>query len=86
VGVLVVGGAVVARAARASGWTSRHVVALAAGAVLSRALLAFTYDPLIGDVSAPRKYLHNATLLAGLVVVSSLAARSGSIAGRPVAE
>jgi hypothetical protein len=48
------------------------VVALAAGAVLSRALLAFTYDPPIGDVSAPRKYAHNAGILAGAIIVSRL--------------
>lgn len=73
-GILVISAMGVARVSRASDWDARHTAALAAGAVLSRALEAFTYFPLIGDVSATRKYLHNAVFLALIVGVSLLAA------------
>jgi hypothetical protein len=75
VGLLALGGGLLARVSRAPGWGARHAVALAAGAVLSRAVLAFTYYPVIGEVSATRKYLHNLALLAIIGAVALLAAR-----------
>ena len=46
----------ITEASRAADWSPRHVAALASGALASRALLAFTYDPLIGEVPAGAKY------------------------------
>jgi hypothetical protein len=71
-------GVLIRRAARSSSWTVQDVVALAA-AVLVRAVPAFTYFPLLGDVSAPRKYGHTVVLLVAMVIVSVLAARESSI-------
>jgi hypothetical protein len=68
----------VGRQARALGWSPRHVVALAAGALLSRAGLAFAYFPLTGTVAAGPKYAHNVAMLALVLVVSGLAARATS--------
>ena len=75
VGVLVVGGASLARASRAKAWDARHAASAAAGALVSRAMLAYTYDPVVGDVAATPKYLHNTALLAAMVVLSTLAVR-----------
>ncbi len=44
-------------------WGPAQVAAVALGAVLSRGLLAFTYYPLLGEVSAARKYSHNVVML-----------------------
>jgi hypothetical protein len=73
--VLAASGALLVRASRQKGWELRHVVAVAAGAVLSRALLAFAYYPVIGEVSAARKYAHNVVmlLLVGLVIALAFA-------------
>lgn len=70
VAVLAVAGMLLVRCSREAGWNLTHVVAIAAGAVLSRALLAFTYYPVIGDVSAASKYAHNVVMLVlvGLVM------------------
>jgi hypothetical protein len=76
VAILIAGVACLARLSRASAWDTRHNVAVAAGALLSRALLAFTYYPVIGNVSAVAKYLHNIVLLATILVVWTLAARA----------
>lgn len=76
--IIGVGAVCLARASRAPAWSVRHQVAVAGGALLSRALLAFTYSPLIGDVSTAAKYLHNVAMLAVIVIVWMLAARSAS--------
>lgn len=60
---------VVARWSSASAWTIRHTAAIALGVLLARGLAAFTYLPLIGDVSGPRKYTHNVVML--LVVLAA---------------
>jgi len=62
----------IADAARARGWSARHAAAIGAGALASRALLAFTYVPLIGDVSPGAKLLHNLAML-GLVAALTAA-------------
>ena len=61
--VVVEGELEVVRASRGADWGLAHVAALAAGAVLSRALIAFAYYPVVGDVSAARKYSHNVVML-----------------------
>jgi hypothetical protein len=73
-----VAGGLVHRAARSCAWTVQHVVAVAAAAVLTRAVLAFTYFPVIGEVSAIRKYGHNLVLLLAVLAVSVLAARAAA--------
>lgn len=79
---LVLGGAFLARAARSRTWGLQHVVAVAVAFVLVRAVLAFTYFPVIGDVSAVRKYGHNAVLFVAVLAISLLAARAASSPGR----
>jgi hypothetical protein len=65
--------ALLVRASRTSGWGLEHAAAVAAGALLSLAALAFAYDPLIGDVSTARKYAHNAVMLMLIATVSVVA-------------
>jgi hypothetical protein len=71
--ILALGAALLVCASRRSGWGLEHIAAVAAGALLSLAALAFTYDPVIGEVSAARKYAHNAVLLTLMAAVSALA-------------
>jgi hypothetical protein len=73
--VLLVSGLAVAVLSRSTAWNSAHVVALAAGALLARAVLGFFVDPL-GDVSAIAKYAHNLTFLAGALVLGLCAGRA----------
>ena len=73
--VLLLGGFLLVRASQGVGWGLPHVVAVAAGAVLSRGLLAFSYYPVIGDVSATRKYAHNVVMLLIVGVAIALAFR-----------
>jgi hypothetical protein len=73
--VYVVVAAWVVRSSRGRGWSAQHAAALAAGALLSRAFLAFTYFPLIGDVSPTAKYAHNVALLGLVAGLSWIAAR-----------
>ena len=69
-------GVLVHRASRSPGWGDRHVLAVAAGALLPRALLAFTYFPLLGEVGAPAKYGHNTVLLVLVATACAVAARA----------
>jgi hypothetical protein len=48
---------------RGEGWGLAHTTSVAFGAVLTRALLAFTYFPVVGEVSPERKYAHNVVFL-----------------------
>jgi hypothetical protein len=48
---------------RGERWGLAHTTAVAFGAVLTRALLAFTYFPVVGEVSPERKYAHNIVFL-----------------------
>jgi hypothetical protein len=66
--VLLVSGLAVAVLSRSTAWNSAHVVALAAGALLARAVLGFFVDPQ-GDVPAIAKYAHNVTFLAGALAL-----------------
>jgi hypothetical protein len=77
--VLVLGGALVKYFSGSPKWNGQHIVALAAAAVFVRAALAFSYFPVIGDVSAVPKYTHNAVLLIAIVVISALAFRHATV-------
>lgn len=66
-GSLFVAAVLLWRASRAASWSLGHVVAIATAALLTRGSLAFFYFPVIGEVSAVRKYGHNVVLL---VIVS----------------
>ena len=65
----------IAHVSRTTGWDARHIAAIAAAPLLVRAVSAFTYYPLIGEVSASAKYAHNAVLLALILAVTVLALR-----------
>jgi hypothetical protein len=73
--VLLVSGLTVTVLSRSPEWKPAHVAALAAGALLARAVLGFFVDPL-GDVSAFAKYAHNLAFLAGAVVLGGCALRA----------
>ena len=66
------------RSARSPEWTMRHTVAVAAGFVLTRAVLSFTYFPVIGHISAARKYGHSIVFLVGMLAVCWLAMRQAT--------
>jgi hypothetical protein len=74
--VLAAGAALLAHASRSVDWSARHAAAVATGALLSRGVLAFSYYPVVGETSAVRKYAHNVTMLAIVVVLGWLALRS----------
>jgi uncharacterized membrane protein len=74
VAILTVAGLGVALASRSARWGPRHVVALATGVLLTRAVFAFLIEPL-GDVSTPAKYGHNVTLLVGTLLLGWWAMR-----------
>jgi hypothetical protein len=77
---LLAGGAGLAWTSRSAGWDSRHEVSVAAASLLVSAALAFTYDPLLGEVAALPKYLHNTAVLALVVAVWAFAARRAAAA------
>lgn len=71
---------VLAWAGRSVRWAQRHVLAVAAGPVISMALLAFLITPL-GDIPPAQKYAHNAVFLVGSLALLAWAWRRAS-AGR----
>ncbi|MGD9960721.1 hypothetical protein [Nocardioides sp.] len=74
-------GVVVWRWSHREAWSQRHVLALASGAVVAAGCFAFWTTP-IGDVSQFEKYGHNSALLAGVVLLSLVAAwRAGHLDG-----
>ncbi len=75
--VFAAGTALLVHASRSADWSVRHPAAVAVGALLSRGALAFFYYPVIGETSPLRKYAHNATMLAIVVVLGWLALRGG---------
>ena len=83
VAVLTASGAALLHVARAPGWSLAHSAAVATGALLSRALLAFTYYPVVGEVSATRKYAHNVVMLLLVVAVGAYAQRRARRPARP---
>lgn len=72
-------GVALALVSRRRGLGVRHVAAVGLGLLLARGLLAFTYFPLAGEVSAAAKYSHNAVMLAAVLLAGALAlsTRSG---------
>jgi hypothetical protein len=78
VALIAMAAVILVRTSRSRGWGLPHEVAVAAGALLSRALLAFTYFQLFGEVEPVRKYVHNGVLLAALLVLAFVAARNAS--------
>ncbi len=85
--LLALGAAGLAAISRWSGWDLRHEVAVASGALVSRGVLAFTYVPLLGEVTPTAKYLHNAVMLGIVAVIAILAASRARSAGqRPPAD
>lgn len=74
--VLAAGAALLVHASRGVGWSVRHAAAVATGALLSRGVLAFFYYPVVGETTGVRKYAHNVTMLAIVVVLGWLALRS----------
>lgn len=63
VGATAAGGALIVVGARRRGWGLRHVAAVALAFLVSRGVLAFTYEPLTGMVAAWSKYTHNTVML-----------------------
>ena len=61
------------RWSRRAGWTSRHVLAAATGALLDTGVVAFTVTPL-GHVSRTAQHATNAVLLAVVIGLTTLAA------------
>jgi hypothetical protein len=80
-GVAMTGGALAVAAvllphwSRMGGWGPGQVVAAAAAPLLVRAGSAFTYDPLVGEVSEAAKYGHNVVMLAIVLVALALTRR-----------
>lgn len=60
-------------ASRRSWWTGRQMAAVAFGLLLERGLLAFTYYPLAGEVTAAAKYGHNLVMLLAVLLAGVLA-------------
>ena len=60
---------------RARRWTVASAAATAVGALTSRGLLAFLYDPLVGEVSLPAKLTHNVLMLLIVAILGSMAIR-----------
>ena len=56
-------------------WTMQHIAAVA---LLSRGVLAFTYFPLLGEVEPLPKYLHNVAMLAIVIAAGALTSKLGS--------
>ncbi|GAA3510818.1 hypothetical protein GCM10022416_64090 [Actinomadura keratinilytica] len=54
-------------------WGISQTAAVGLGFLLARGLMAFTYFPLIGDVSAAAKYAHSAVMLLAVLVAGALA-------------
>lgn len=75
------GVALLVRESRRPGWGVTHTAALAAGAIVSRAVLAFSYYPVIGDISAARKYVHNVAMLLVAAGISAYAIKRARGAG-----
>ena len=77
--LLVIAGVLLDRAAGTRRWTATHVAIVGATPLFLTAALAFTYDPMIGEVTAQAKYAHNAVMVAIVVLALMVAVlrRSG---------
>jgi hypothetical protein len=74
VALLAVSAGVLLRASQSTRWDGRYVVAIAGGALLSMAVVAFLVTPL-GEVAPVRKYAHNIVFLLGSLALVAWAAR-----------
>lgn len=88
--VLVIAGSLLTCASIRTRWSVRHCAAAGLGVLLARGLAAFTYFPLLGEVSAAAKYAHNAVMLLAVLAAGWVALRlratadpgTGGAAGR----
>lgn len=71
--LLVIAGVLLARASRTRRWSPTNSAIVGAAPLFLTAALAFTYDPMIGEVTAQAKYAHNAVMVA-IVLVALLIA------------
>jgi hypothetical protein len=71
--VLVIAGILVGRASRTRRWGPTHIAIVGATQLFLTAALAFTYDPMIGEVSAQAKYAHNAVMVAIVLIALGVA-------------
>ena len=71
--VLMIAGVLVSRASRTRRWSPTHVAIVGATPLFLTAALAFTYDPMIGEVSAQAKYAHNAVMVAIVLLALGVA-------------
>ncbi len=74
------GGLLLLRLAAGGAHGSEAAAAVAAGALISRAVLAFTYFPVVGVVGAGPKYAHNAAMLVLAAGVGAVAIRRARVA------
>lgn len=82
IGFLATAAAATLIVSRRADWDIRHPVAIAAALLINRALFAFTYFPLVGEVDPAAKYGHNIVLLALVLALSVLAFRNASAFSR----
>ncbi|HEU5485753.1 MAG TPA: hypothetical protein VFU98_12680 [Microlunatus sp.] len=71
--VLVISGWLLVRASRTRRWSPTHAAVVGSAPLVLTALLAFTYDPMIGEVTAAAKYAHNAVMVAIVLAALSIA-------------
>lgn len=71
VALLALAGVLLSRAAVTHRWSPTHGAIVGAAPLLLTAVLAFTYDPMIGAVSTQAKYGHNAAMV--VIVLLALA-------------
>ena len=69
--VLIAAFVALARFSRTEGWSARHVLMVAGGALLARALQGFLIDP-IGDGSDVAKYVHNSVAVLLVIVLVAI--------------
>ena len=77
--LLVIAGVLLDRAASTRRWSATHAAIVGATPLFRTAALAFTYDPMIGEVTTQAKYAHNAVMVAIVVLALMVAVlrRSG---------
>jgi hypothetical protein len=71
--LLVIAGILLVRASRTRRWSPTHVAIVGATPLFLTAALAFTYDPMIGEVTAQAKYAHNAVMVTIVLVALGVA-------------
>jgi hypothetical protein len=81
--LLVIAAVLLARASRTERWSPTHAAVVGAAPLLLTALLAFTYDPLIGEVTAQAKYAHNAVMLTIVLTALGIALLRREVAPAP---